>query len=573
MRRGIRAGCFWGALLVSVAAWSADKPAAPSTFELDKAKQEAIWLAEHVTFKVEFHLGKVWKHAVKSGDASAFRKLFMEDAVLGAAAPRSPHTRSSTGVLEHRRAGSGPTPDTAVDHLLAGFSPFGKISEYKTHRLKVLQVQRVDETDWTATLLHDAIGADADGRPLEIQQIYSAGLRFDNADSIDAKSAVFTRMVFEEETLRQAGGWLFEEATESAGLDWLPLPDNWKLPAKQRREFRHQIAVEDFDRDGWLDLALATIEGHHMLLRGVPGGKFELAGTAMGIPSRPGLKKVLRYSFVAWIDYDDDGYPDLMMGQKFYRNEGGKKFVDVTAQTGIKIDRVPMGATVGDYDRDGDLDLYISYLKRFRKGVSEFRPWVGDVDSGGENALWRNNGDGTFSEVTEESGSSAWKRQTFASIYFYYDDDLHPDLYVANDFGENVLLRNKGDGTFEDITRGLGIGDYSTSMGVSAGDLDNDGENELYVANMFSKMGRRIIGHVGAEDYPEGVFEQIQGSCAGNRLYRKSGDRFQEQSVPAGVNEVGWAYAPAMTDLNGDGLLDLYATTGFMSYDPAEPDG
>ena len=144
---------------------------------------------------------------------------------------------------------------------------------------------------------------------------------------------------------------------------------------------------------------------------------------------------------------------------------------------------------------------------------------------------------------------------------------------MANDFGENVLLRNKGDGTFEDITPGLGIGDYSTSMGVSAGDLDNDGESELYVANMFSKMGRRIIGHVGAADYPEGVFAQIQGSCAGNRLYRKSGDGFEEQSVDAGVNEVGWAYAPAMTDINGDGLLDLYATTGFMSYDRAQPDG
>ena len=156
----------------------------------------------------------------------------------------------------------------------------------------------------------------------------------------------------------------------------------------------------------------------------------------------------------------------------------------------------------------------------------------------------------------------------------FLDDDRFPDLYLANDFGTNVLLRNRGDGTFEDITGPSGTGDYSTSMGVFAGHLNHDDKPEIYVANMYSKMGRRIISFVGPDDYPEGVYPQIRGSCAGNRLYAVQSDgSFAERGDDAGVSHVGWAYAPTMVDVDGDGLNDLYATTGFMSADRDEPDG
>ena len=119
-----------------------------------------------------------------------------------------------------------------------------------------------------------------------------------------------------------------------------------------------------------------------------------------------------------------------------------------------------------------------------------------------------------------------------------------------------------------------GTSDFATSMAVAAGDLNNDGRSELYVANMYSKMGRRIIAHVSEEDYPAGIFQQIQGSCAGNRLYSNRADgTYHEFSDEAGVNAVGWAYAPAMVDLDSDGWLDLYATTGFISFDRHKPDG
>ena len=111
-------------------------------------------------------------------------------------------------------------------------------------------------------------------------------------------------------------------------------------------------------------------------------------------------------------------------------------------------------------------------------------------------------------------------------------------------------------------------------MGVATGDIDNDGQTDVYVANMYSKMGRRIIGLVGESDYPPGVYRQIQGSCAGNRLYHGQDDgRFHEVSDQAGVNAVGWAYAPLLADFDADGRLDIYATTGFLSFDRKKPDG
>ena len=88
-------------------------------------------------------------------------------------------------------------------------------------------------------------------------------------------------------------------------------------------------------------------------------------------------------------------------------------------------------------------------------------------------------------------------------------------------------------------------------------------------------MGRRIIGQLGDRDYPTGIFAQIEGSCAGNQLYvKKPGQaKYLDCSITSAVNKVGWAYGPAMFDLDGDGWLDLYATTGFMSFKRGEPDG
>ncbi len=137
-----------------------------------------------------------------------------------------------------------------------------------------------------------------------------------------------------------------------------------------------------------------------------------------------------------------------------------------------------------------------------------------------------------------------------------------------------MLINRGGNGKFRDASDEAGVSDYATSMGVATGDLTGDGRSDIYVANMYSKMGRRIIAHVSEEDYPDGIFTQIQGSCAGNRLYSADGvQQFQEVAEAFHVNTVGWAYAPALADFDADGRLDIYSTTGFLSYERSKPDG
>ncbi len=285
-------------------------------------------------------------------------------------------------------------------------------------------------------------------------------------------------------------------------------------------------------------------------------------------------------SVVSWIDYDNDNYPDLLIGNRLLHNESGVQFRDVTLESGLMLEMRPQGCTVVDFDCDGLLDLYLLYQHpygdslRYRQ-LPKRVGWIGDHSSGGENQLWRNLGNGKFVEVTRPSRAGGGYRHTFAASWFFADDDHYPDLYIANDLGRNTLLRNRQDGTFEDITVSTTTGDFATSMGVATGDVDNDGLAEIYVANMYSKMGRRIITQVSDTDYPEGIYEQIKGSCAGNRLYQREpgASSFQDIGEQHGVYGVGWAYAPTFADFDNDGWLDMYATTGFLSFDRTKPDG
>jgi len=318
-----------------------------------------------------------------------------------------------------------------------------------------------------------------------------------------------------------------------------------------------------------------------LLLKNEKGGFRDVAEeVGLGAYGKLGLQGVEKSPFTylcGWIDYDNDGDRDLVVGHRLLRNDEGSQFVDVTAESGLTFDSEPMGFYPIDYDCDGDLDIYVLYQGEYLDHDADGKPlpWVGDNATGGLNVLWQNQGDGSFVDVTEAANAGGGNRHSFAATWMFYNEDHFPDVYIANDFGENVMLLNKGDGTFEDITKSTGSGDFATSMGVASDDLDNDGQDEIYVANMFSKMGRRIIAHVGEDDYPEGVFEQIKGSCAGNRLYSRTGSdgTFKDLSEDFGINGVGWAYAPAMVDVDQDGLLDLYATTGFLSFERGKPDG
>jgi hypothetical protein len=554
-------------------------PPPPRSAELDPAKQKYIWDMEHAAFVLETYFGKPLVESLVQGQRESLQAWFREDFQGQVLAGSEPERRQACQVAEVRRdveKVSQERVDAAgfARYLLGYLAGFERV---ESARLQVMFIDRTDEANGRhhTTLRLTAIGTAARGRLIEHESHHEVDFRFQDTEEVKQRSRIVERARVLFETRRTGERSLMEEVTEQVGLADLPLLDNWKLNVKRTRNHRYQLAVEDFDRDGYPDIALASTDGRPWLLRSARGASFQDVTAATGLPTGEIEGENNIRALVAWLDYDNDGFPDLLLGDRLYHNVGGRRFSDVSAASGLSFDRSPFGAAVADFDADGRLDLYIFYQRGFRQSSPRKRPWVGDPDAGTENHLWHNEGGGRFRNVTAQAGAAGGRHQTFAASTFFLDDDRFPDLYLANDFGTNVLLRNRGDGSFEDVTRRSGAGDFATSMGVTAGDLDNDGVTELYVANMYSKMGRRIVAHVSEEDYLPGLYQLIRGSLAGNRLYRRDArqSRFHELSDGLGINAVGWAYAPAMVDLDGDGWLDLYAATGFLSYDREKPDG
>ncbi len=224
---------------------------------------------------------------------------------------------------------------------------------------------------------------------------------------------------------------------------------------------------------------------------------------------------------------------------------------------------------VADYDRDGKLDLYAT-----RTGSGTDRSWLeGRSGPDAGNHLFRNKGNWQFEDVTKASGTDGDFRSTFTAVWLDANDDGWPDLHVPNEFGNGVLLENRGDGTFRPHPLGPGPVDFGT-MGIAAGDVDNDGRIDLYCANMYSKAGRRIIGNLSSGVYQESVMAQMRRFVAGSQMHLNKEDfRFEQAGERLQVNAVGWAYGPALADLDNDGWLDVFGTAGQISRDRSRPDG
>ena len=572
------------ALLLGLGVWVYFKKPSLKDFELDPEKQQFIWDAEHVTFEIENYFGKPFATALCAGDDEALGNLVRDD-FLAETLPLDGFRSEQVGSFQVQRwEESDDLEQGDVSVLIAFFKErlksFQKIERSRVRVLKIDSrlgsppAERDGEENrpqaWDTELLITVHGISMEGYASKLTSHHHVGFEYAEDEEIhNGQAAVDWKTV--DCVLTQSSRSLFREKTGELKLQDFAIPDNWRLPSGKAQQFQFQVAVEDFDRDGDFDLAVSTYDGIPFLLC-MEDGQYINRSREMGLsnwaPEGPG-----KTALAGWVDFDNDGYPDLLMGTSLYRNVGGLRFKNVTAESGFEGGFDPHGVTVADFDCDGRLDLYISRSHEFQQKVDR-AGWVGDEEGGAANTLWHNEGNGKFRDVTDEANAGGGNRTTFSSSWFFYDDDHFPDLYLVNDFASNVVLRNRGDGTFEDVSDTSGAADFATSMGLATGDLDNDGTTEIYVANMYSKMGRRIISHVSDEDYPEGIYPQIRGSCAGNRLYRKGADgRYSDVTEIAGVNEVGWAFAPLMCDFDGDGLLDIYATTGFMSFDRQKPDG
>ncbi|MCA9217544.1 MAG: VCBS repeat-containing protein [Planctomycetales bacterium] len=278
-----------------------------------------------------------------------------------------------------------------------------------------------------------------------------------------------------------------------------------------------------------------------------------------------------------FVDVDSDGDQDLLVSLNYslivFENLGKARFVK---RTEISIHSWPSSIAAADYDSDGDLDVYIcGYNPRGETSPGDIFanpvPYH-DAENGARNFMMRNDGNWDFQDVTVEVGLNQNNhRFSFATAWEDYDNDGDLDLYVANDFGRNVLFRNdlneKGQHRFTDVSRQAGVEDIAAGMSVHWADYNHDGWMDLYVSNMFSSAGSRITTQ---QQFKPGedtqTKEDIQRHARGNSLFENQGDgTFRDVSVEAAVTMGRWAWGSLFADINNDGWDDVYVANGFFT--------
>ncbi|HEY6448765.1 MAG TPA: CRTAC1 family protein [Acidobacteriaceae bacterium] len=236
-------------------------------------------------------------------------------------------------------------------------------------------------------------------------------------------------------------------------------------------------------------------------------------GTFTDVTEQAGLDPDLYSVAVTAADFDNDGYEDLLVtgyGRVvLYHNNGNGTFTDVTAKAGIKVDGWAISSTWLDYDRDGCVDLFVGRYVKFDPKYRNYYAadnYPGPLDYEGEtNKLFRNNCDGTFTDVTDASGIGAYIGRTMGVTAADYDGDGWPDIYVANDRTENFLFHNRHDGTFEEVAGDADVaygqnGEATSSMGPVFADITGSGLLDLWVSDAHYNRLMKNNGKGGFDD-------------------------------------------------------------------------
>ena len=303
----------------------------------------------------------------------------------------------------------------------------------------------------------------------------------------------------------------------------------------------------DYDNDGYLDLYIT---------RGGWSGAAENTlyhnngdGTFTDVTNTAGVADPQSSFCAAWADYDNDGYLDLYVADGvigdgaanvLYRNNGNGTFTNTAEAAGVADTGNSLGTAWGDYDKDGYIDLHV-------------------VNFGQSNVLYRNNGDGTFTDVTPTTGMNLPVTDAFVTFFLDVDNDADLDIFISNsgsfqafiagqitgsaphDSDRQVLYRNNGDGTFTDVTRESGLYHAFGAMGANFGDINSDGYLDIYLATGAPQMGR----------------------LERDALFRNNGDgTFTDATVALGLGNVGKGHGVTFGDIDTDGDVDIYVPVG-----------
>jgi len=359
---------------------------------------------------------------------------------------------------------------------------------------------------------------------------------------------------------------VFHDVTRAAGITFRHFAG--RRTSQLPEDMGSGVAWGDYNRDGWLDLFVVNIVGpitqsneevaaspaRSALYRNNGDGTFTDTSVEAGVDYR-GVGMSAK-----WGDYDNDGWPDLLVtsyGENvLYHNDRDGTFSDRTRQSGLGGRRAFWaGAAWGDFNRDGFLDLYIAGYVKYAYPADLMGAALYDAENPASinpqtfeperNLLYRNNGDGTFTEVAARAGVLGERGKSLEAAWADLDEDGWPDLYVANDVSDNLLFRNRGDGTFEDISHSARVADYRSAMGLALGDWDGDQDTDIFITHWIAQENALYNN-------------QRDRLGPGPLVFKDEADRFGVGQIA--LDYVGWG--TFFFDYDNDGRLDLFVVNG-----------
>ncbi|MBT5874254.1 MAG: VCBS repeat-containing protein [Candidatus Latescibacteria bacterium] len=427
-------------------------------------------------------------------------------------------------------------------------------------------------------------GVNSEQEVFESQVLFRMGLqRTGDTWKISSQELIYGKTVTGDRTG-------FVDITEEAGVDFATQhnPD-WFTPEWEPKMFgiikygSAGVAAADYDNDGWYDLFFGDGK-EPKLFRNDGDGTFTDVTEKVGLPT-----EMHGINVSIFVDFDNDGDKDLFLGcgtdnNRLYQNDGDGTFTDVTEGSGIGGILVTVAAA-GDYDNDGLTDLYLGRYLDPRINLPTTLFFTRNSEG---NSLLRNDGGLRFTDVTETAGVRDGGL-TLGVAWGDYDSDGFQDLYVSNDFGRNAMYHNEGDGTFTDVSTATGTHDFGFGMSATFGDIDNDGDLDIYVSNVHSSQRwygqaatlyqylvnsieqgtiledldvyREIVALVGADWNSYG-----DRMVKGNSLMINDGKgNFTDVAEETHTNPYGWYWGSTMFDYDNDGKKDIFAANGWVS--------